>query len=236
MPTDRCQRGFTLIEVTIILSVLVTLSAIMLPQLGNFNRLARYVQVREDLGAICSVLEAMLADVGSRGVHAAWRGGGRRDDPIGLLVSSGQAPDGSDEARPWRRPVGATFSVATDGGGREPEFHVDTLSNHLVFNTPLGDGGRRWPTALDSERGLAARFQWRGPYLDEVASDPWGNRYMVNVFALHAPAEGGPFDHYGSGVVCLSAGPDGRVSTAFNQPVGWRTEGDDMTALLNAGG
>lgn len=237
MPTQRCQRGFTLIEVTIILMVLVTLGAIMLPQMGNFNRLARYVKVREDLGAICSVLEAMLADVGSGAVHAAWRGGDRREDPVGLLVSIGDEPGGdADAVRPWQHGVGATFAVATDGGGREPEFHVDTLANHLLFNTPLGDGGRRWSTALDSERGAAARFQWRGPYLDEVGSDPWGTRYMVNVFALHSPAEGGPFDHYGSGVVCLSAGPDGSVSTAFNQPVGWRTGGDDMTALLNAGG
>ena len=41
------QRGFTLAEVTIILLVLVILSTIMLPQLGNFNRLARFVVVKE---------------------------------------------------------------------------------------------------------------------------------------------------------------------------------------------
>ena len=58
------ERGFTLVEVTIILLVLVILSAIMLPQMGNFNRLARFVKVKEDLGAICSVLKVMLDDVG----------------------------------------------------------------------------------------------------------------------------------------------------------------------------
>jgi hypothetical protein len=41
------QRGFTLAAVTIILLVLVILSTIMLPQLGNFNRLARFVVVKE---------------------------------------------------------------------------------------------------------------------------------------------------------------------------------------------
>ena len=45
---DACARdgGFTLVEVTIILLVLVILSTIMLPQLGNFNRLARRALAR----------------------------------------------------------------------------------------------------------------------------------------------------------------------------------------------
>jgi len=57
------QKGFTLVEVTIILLVLVILATIMLPQLGNFNRLARFVKVREDVGAICSVMKKMLDEV-----------------------------------------------------------------------------------------------------------------------------------------------------------------------------
>jgi type II secretory pathway pseudopilin PulG len=233
----RCQRGFTLVEVTIILMVLTVLSAIMLPQMGNFNRLARFVKVREELGAICAGLETMLNDVGEAAFYTAGRGPHRRHGAVGLLVGAGDTPDtGRSGTAEWSRPVGSTFAIATDGGTVEPSFHVDTLANHLLFNTPLGEGERRWPTALDSERGAAARFQWRGPYLDEVGSDPWGNRYMVNVFALQSPPDGGPFDHYGSGVVCLSAGPDQAVSTPFNQPVGWRSDGDDMIALLNAGG
>ena len=57
------ERGFTLVEVTIILLVLVILSTIMLPQLGNFNRLARFVVVKEDLGAICASIKKMLDEV-----------------------------------------------------------------------------------------------------------------------------------------------------------------------------
>jgi len=52
------DRGFTLVEVTIILLVLVILSGIMLPQLGNFNRLARYVKVKEDLGTLARSVRA----------------------------------------------------------------------------------------------------------------------------------------------------------------------------------
>ena len=61
------QDGFTLVEVTIILLVLVILSTIMLPQLGNFNRLARFVKVKEDLGALCATMKKFLDEVMVRG-------------------------------------------------------------------------------------------------------------------------------------------------------------------------
>jgi len=238
VPRPRREEGFTLIEVTMILLVLAVLSAIMLPQMGSFNRLARFVRAREDIAAICSVLKVMLDDVGAGAVYADRRDSRRLREPVGLLVGEGDTPLGTAAAgtSSWQLRRGSTFTVPTDGGSMEPEFRVDTLANHLIGNVPLGDGERRWPTALDSRRGRNAQFQWRGPYLDAVATDPWGNRYMVNTFALHSPPEGGAFDHYGTGVVCMSAGPDEAVSTAFNQPVGWRTGGDDMTALLHAGG
>ena len=54
---QRNERGFTLVEVTVILLVLVILSAILLPQLGGFNRMARYAKVREDVGVICAAME-----------------------------------------------------------------------------------------------------------------------------------------------------------------------------------
>ena len=59
------EGGFTLVEVTIILLVLVILSTIMLPQLGNFNRLARRVKVSEDVGGevdIGHVIDVVLVD------------------------------------------------------------------------------------------------------------------------------------------------------------------------------
>ena len=80
-------------------------------------------------------------------------------------------------------------------------------------------------------------FAWRGPYIsDEILPDPWGNRYMANVFGLYNPPGAGPRDRYATAVVCYSAGPDGAVDTDFNQPLGWRTGDDDLTALLHAGG
>jgi len=234
------ERGFTLVEVTIILLVLVILSAIMLPQLGNFNRLARFVKVKEDLGAICSVLKVMLDDVGESAFYED-PGYSRPPDrtwAVGLLIGNGDTPTSSGGAREhWTLPFGTEFSETTEGSGLDVYFNVDTLDNHLIANAPMGDAGNRWRTPVDMERGFNAMHAWRGPYVNDfVTSDPWGNRYAANVFAMYNPPEGGPFDRFSSAVVCLSAGPDAHVDTDFNQPFGWETGDDDLTAVLHSGG
>lgn len=243
------DKGFTLVEVSIILLVLVILSSIMLPQLGGFNRLARYVRVKEDLGAICSALKAMLDDVGE-GAFYEDPGYSRPPDRtwgIGLLVGDGDIPAGPGRRHrgggghggkaKWTLPVYDEFSVKTDGGGLEVYFVVDTIGNHLIGNAPLGDAGNRWRTPLDMEHGFNSMFAWRGPYInDTIAPDPWGNRYMANVFAMYNPPDAGSHDRFGSGVVCYSAGPDSAIDTDFNQPFGWTTGDDDYTAVLSAGG
>ena len=242
------DRGFTLVEVTIILLVLVILSGIMLPQLGNFNRLARYVKVKEDLGAICSGMKKMLDEVMLGGFYGEPRW---RAEPIGLLVGPGSRPMvlGSGAGN-WGIEFGDDFSETTDDGANDVDFEVDSFINHLQQNRPLdsSDSGNRYKNPLDDPEPWAAGafFGWRGPYFDGFTSDPWGNRYAANVFAMHrdhdAPDHGGIFT---SAVVCLSAGIDGTVRTTFNQPMddadgddfnGWHTADDDIAVVLSAGG
>ncbi|NKB88534.1 MAG: hypothetical protein GKS06_09965 [Acidobacteria bacterium] len=255
----RNQHGFTLVEVTIILLVLVILSAILLPQLGGFNRMARYSKVREDVGAICSAIAAYVTDTGEK---AFWNDGSRWSDspdrswPVGLLIGDGDTPDGpgSDDTELWRGVSGDYFSVETDFRGEEFRFTIDTLANHLIHNTPQGvthqgyrtasdmgdgttsggvDGGTRFDPS--SGQGFNSMFAWRGPYIsDAIDPDPWGNRYMANVFAMYKP-QGDDSDGFTSAVVCYSAGPDEQVDTSFNQPGGWTTGDDDYAALVTAG-
>ncbi len=241
-PENPSERGFTLVEVTIILLVLVILSTIMLPQIGGFNRRARFVRVKEDLGAICSLIKAMLDDVGEGAVseEAGYDHPPIRTWATGLLIGEGDKPSGpdgdSDGRSKWRLDFFDMFDVET-ATGKEISFQVDRLGNHLISNTPMDDAGNRWRTPNDMEQGFSSLFAWRGPYMnDQISPDPWGNRYAVNVFALYSPPRVGPLDRFSSAVVCFSAGPDGNVDTDFNQPFGWTTGDDDLTALLQAGG
>jgi type II secretory pathway pseudopilin PulG len=261
------SKGFTLVEVTIILLVLVILSSILLPNLGGFNRLARYARVKEDVGAICASAARMLVDIGEVAFyHWGGRDSGRRDsdtpyryDPVGLLIGDGDIPElngnlGSTGTH-WQAPYREKFAEGLDISGIGIEFRVDTIANHMIHNTPSGNAANAYRTPLDmisgnysagiygglhfdpaGGQGFNSLFAWRGPYLsDRVDADPWGNRYMINVFALWVPTELDS-DGFSSAVVCYSAGPDEEIDTAFNQPVGWTTGDDDFTAIVHSGG
>ena len=270
MGIRRIERhgGFTLVEVSIILFVLVILSSILLVNLGNYNRLARFARAKEDLGALCSAIAHYILDTGETAFYT-WGGrnyGGYDSDtpdreyPVGLLIGDGDTPtlnwrapgaDGSD----WQTPWGEHFRSYKNVSGQATEFAVDTFANHLIQNTPLNRGrnaarlpsdmlsgansaGIRGGLKFDSTdgEGFNSLFAWRGPYIaDRVDPDPWGNRYMANVFGLYTPA-GMAADGFSTAVVCFTAGPDEEIDTSFDQPFGWTTGDDDITALAHSGG
>ncbi len=60
--------------------------------------------------------------------------------------------------------------------------------------------------------GTAGRFAWRGPYVQELGDDPWGNAYLVS-------AENLRFGVQKAGMV-ISAGPNGQIETTFDQNIG----------------
>jgi len=162
------EHGFTLVEVTIILLVLVILSTIMLPQLGNFNRLARYVVVQEDIGVLCSGMKKMLDEVQG---NAFWGDPITQSVPIGLLYSDGSIPGVSAAvvaadatASNWGAPLNLTVGsalnpqVTTDGPAQvtpaqapQQEFVADHFDNHFLTNDPLG-GGESYPISLNLPR------------------------------------------------------------------------------------
>ena len=257
IPTDRKgsrrdARGFTLVEVTIILMVLSVLSLILLPGLGSYLRDARLARARADLVAIHEGVLRFLEDTGE-GVFRCIGNGNRdtsdggTDDPsdpdpfytLEMLISDGDTPDrGREVGDSWR--------------WREPwsGHPVDTLANHLVKNTPGYVESARYRTpddieAYGSERqvafaqlaGFGARFAWRGPYVSgRIGADPWGNRYAVNVWYLDPGADSATYD--GSGyefdVFVLSAGPDEEIDTPFS--IDGAMPGDDDLIRVISGG
>jgi len=248
----RSDGGFTLVEVTIILLVLVILSMIMLPQLGNFNRLARGVKVKEDLGAICASFKKFLDEVMVNGPYEQPGGGIAPPEwPIGLLVGPGAPPSANPSVNhktitgDWGAAVPGDLGAITVNsdirGVEATEFFADEMGNHLQRNDPMGFGGSsmldRYKNVVDDPR-VGSFMGWRGPYFNEITTDPWGTRYAINTFGLHYSENRYMFS---SAVVCYSAGPNMSADTGFNQPIGeepfgWVTGGDDMVAILSAVG
>ena len=276
----RKQSGFTLVEVTIILLVLVILSTIMLPQLGNFNRLARYVKAREDVGALCSVIKKMLDETFQ---GAFYKNPRANTEPIGLLYGPGRIPDqgavadfgrgngnwpksdcgwdqyrqgSGDNGDDYYTGAAGTCSETTDGPNAVVQaFFAERLENHLMQNNPdPANPNITYPNPVDDpvehshgSTGVGGYFGWRGPYVDWLSADPWGNRYAVNSFALFsplAPQYASNADIYSSAVVVHTAGANERVDTWFNQPMagpktdpeGWHFGVDDIGCILSAGG
>lgn len=84
-----------------------------------------------------------------------------------------------------------------------PQYFDDILTS---------DGNNCWPYDNNSKIG------WKGPYLKNVPTDPWGNVYVVNA------------EHFGTDtpVLVFSAGPNGRIDTGL----GNMSPGEDDIAVL----
>lgn len=238
MLRPRDTRGFTYVDACVLLIAVVVLSSILLTNIGDYVRLAQLARAKQDLDELCDALGSYILDTGEarfREHRSLMLRGPLADDnadepgrPVGLLMGRGAVPifrvgELDAQARMWTRHPGDGFELPDDLNGEEVHFAVDTFGRHL-------GGGRQGAPAAAAD----GRFSWRGPYVDTpVAADPWGQRYMANVFGLHAADNDGEF---GSAVVCYSAGPDAGIDTGFNQPVAWATGDDDLTVTLAAGG
>ena len=236
MKSRKKHSGFTLVEVTIILLVLVTLAATLLPTIQTFVQRARMVRCREDVGAIGAAVSQFLVDVGEGCFLINGNGGGssvvfppsrHSENRVNLLVSDGDIPDpGAGGDAVWL----ATVNNRT----------VDFLERHLVTNNPGGRFEHRYRTPADmvqdsssgysifarnNQSGFNAEFAWRGAYLNSpIDSDPWGNRYAVNAMFLRSGSA--------NDVAVLSAGPDKAVSTAFAWD-GLAPGGDDIIYVIS---
>jgi len=86
------------------------------------------------------------------------------------------------------------------------------LSNHLIVNDP--DESASTTTADYRSSG---KFRWKGPYIQGLNEDPWGNAYAINASTL----VGGNT----SPTWVISAGPDGSFNTATSATT---LSGDDV--------
>lgn len=205
--TARSRQGFTLIELTVVLAVIVTLALVLTPSISNFINDSRVARSRSDCQTIASAIVTFYRD---NGFFPSWRlaqngGPGSTENRLQLLVSPGN-PAQEDAQSGW--------TSGTAG----------LLSDQLITNVP----GYSLKTTT-SPNG------WNGPYLsNEITADPWGNRYVVNIQLIDLSASattrsGG----VKLAVWVLTAGPNGIIETPFSQPITSAVlGGDDIATRL----
>jgi type II secretory pathway pseudopilin PulG len=236
------ERGITIIETTVILSVLFILAGAMAPIVSESVNTARAVKARNDASMIAMGLINLQKDLGgdalSFGSAVAAVG-----QPLALpnvLATGGADPqvDGADDdvetaiALPILASPGQI--AAMNGQARRAALRVerrtwresraDALDDHLRTNRH----GYRY-------RRPGEYGGWNGPYVSaEIAGDPWGKKYMVNSEFLDGSASAADADgNPRKAVFVVSAGADGVIDTPFEQPiVDARAYGDDIVIRI----
>ena len=159
-PTARglhlTAKGFTLIEIIVILAVISILVAILTPTVLKYIDEARNDRAQSDVGN----LSAMIND---------------------LIKDTGQYPG----AKLDTTPTANTFlcgpgNVGLPGQTWGTTGNCETLDNHLTVNNP----GNTASTSDDYPS--TGKFRWKGPYLEpsSLSEDPWGNAYQINASVL----------------------------------------------------
>ena len=199
--------GFTLIELTVVLAVIVTLALVLTPSIANFINDSRVAKARNDCQTLASAIFQFYRDTG---FFPVWRiakngGPGLPANRLQVLASRGNMP---------LEDVPTLWSTGAIGG----------MAEQLVNNAP--GYSLKTPTS---------QFGWNGPYFSsEIGSDPWGNRYLVNIGLIDtSPGAMTLSGQQKLAVWVLSAGPNGTIETPFTLPIlNAVAAGDDIAVRI----
>lgn len=203
---SRSEGGFTLIELVVVLAVIALLAATLTPLVTRYIQDARIARAQDEVKVIGAAMQKFEQDLGRFPFFSNGAGTLREaDQDVVVLQGPGDMPT-EDTASNW------TSSTVT--GCKAASCVRDELADQLIKNAPT------YPTT----RSEGKPFVWRGPFLDKLETDPWGNKYLVNIQNARSDKEFAAF--------ILSAGANGKVETAF-EPTGGRTinltpGGDDI--------
>jgi hypothetical protein len=235
-------RGLSLVEVTIMLLVLMTLTGVLAPSMMDFIHDAQWVKAKEDCEAIGVSVVRLTRDVGPC-LKFDGSGSCTRANRVDVLYSDGPDVTPGDIAGEAVAGFQGGGNTASELNWNADDTRGDSMQHQLVDN----GGGPGYPAPADLDGGGSggpgAGFGWRGAYLSSpVGPDPWGHRYLVNsVFlAVARDANAGTGEGQKSGgwsrdAFCISAGPNGQFETPFggNATHGVDVRGDDLVFIIS---
>ena len=235
----RSERGITILETTVILSVLFILAGAMSPIVSESVNTARAVKAKNDASMIAMGLINFQKDLGADAVNLGGAGVAAQAPRLpGLLASQGAVPETED-------PNQAASPVET----LLPGVNKAQALQLSAARAALGAQRRKWKEVpagglddvlMTNRQGYRYRRPgeyggWNGPYVSgEIKGDPWGNQYLINSQWLDggsstADAAGRPR----RAVFVVSAGADGIIDTPFEQSiVDARAHGDDIVIRI----
>lgn len=205
------KKGFTLIEMVVVLAVISILVTILIPQMARHLTDVRVARTKNELQVLGAAIADFYKDTG------IW--------PYTNLPG----PSGG-----VNRVVGDIFNIpqgrariAGPGAERWGNFEIfKPLYDYLYFNNPDEDTWRFNQNEPGQDFNIEGNHAWKGPYIDyRVYRDPWGSSYVIN--ARYFPNNPLGKDFRFHNVYILSAGNDKLWSTPFDDTVNRNIEPDD---------
>lgn len=208
----RAERGFTLMEIVVVLAIVGALAAVLVPFGFSYLQDARKAQAQNDANQIAAAIGNFLKDTGL--------------PPYKNTTSADKIPaKESADFDCLAGEQGNGFTSATDATASWTTCYTasvtkDTIENHLIKNSPAGLSTKLYK--------ITGKTAWKGPYLPSIPSDPWGQPYLVNISKID-PAASTP-----KAAWVISAGPNGALDTAFDQNAGASisASSDDIIARI----
>lgn len=237
--TKSSERGITIIETTVVLSVLFILAGAMSPIVAESVGTARAVRAKNDAMMIAMALINLQKDLGVASAAAVSSLAAQTPRLPGVLASAGGAPEIDDpEQSDGESGILALCSGPEqgrgNGNGRRPgpraerrkwrEASTGNIDDHLKTNRR----GYRY-------RRPGEHSGWNGPYISaQIKGDPWGRQYLINTEWLDggstaADSNGDPR----RAVFVVSPGANGVIETPYEQPItDAQPMGDDIVVRI----
>lgn len=248
------ERGFTLIEIIFVLAIILVLISLIVPVAFSKLRDAQLARANADIQTIMVALISFQTDLG----HFPACDSNDCDPLIGAnQINSANQINVTNQINGANQTL--RFLAFGDGRGDiQDSFPVDdpalvnkwnlrnpiNLSviparnngfNHLGRNDPNADNitGSDIEGAQDYNETESKSKRWKGPYITNVSSDPWGHAYIVHVGAMEKDGIPVFTTFLGSSEKpegwILSAGPDGTLQTS---PTDTILSGDDIGLIF----
>lgn len=153
----RNEKGFTLIEVVVVVAVIAILAAVLTPYITKYIDDSRIAKARNEAQVVGAAMTNFFKDTG------IWPSRNATGAAVAVLYTGTTTPAAATifTAVPPVVPPVANWAGA-----------VATLDNSLLVNGT----GNAYPAVGD--------LRWAGPYVGSaLPADPWGRPYMVNVAA-----------------------------------------------------
>ncbi len=154
------RKGFTLLEILIVIAIIAVLVAVLIPIAVNQMEKADITRAWSDVNAIATAVTNFRSDTKE---FPTRKHDGTSD--WASVLYSGTA---------WAN-HGETFANGVNYGSNQ-----DRMWNHFMINE-----NTRYATW-----NATTLIGWHGPYLDRDPMDPWGHMYVLCTWAMTQPGNG----------------------------------------------